>query len=89
MGDFEKLKGGWYCAPSNCTKRHHKDGSGCYCQRGEQLSSDVREQLLADLICLAVEDDNVDGHVIFQKEVADRVNSDLERLVFRIAVDTR
>ena len=22
MGDFEKLKGGWNCAPSNCTKRH-------------------------------------------------------------------
>ena len=53
------------------------------------VCSNVREQLLADLICLAVEDDNVDGHVIFQKEVADRVNSDLERLVFRIAVDTR
>ena len=26
------------------------------------------------IICLAVEDDNVDGHVIFQKKVADRVN---------------
>ena len=50
----------------------------------EKLVSCYRTSLL-----LAVEDDNVDGHVIFQKEVADRVNSDLERLVFRIAVDTR
>ena len=47
------------------------------------------QQLLADLICLAVEDDDVDGHVIFQKEVADRVYGYLQCLVFRIAVDTR
>ena len=53
------------------------------------VCGNVGEQLLADLICLAVEDDDVDGHVIFQKEVADRVYGYLQCLVFRIAVDTR
>src|SRR5699024_9361052 len=46
------------------------------------------EQLLADLICLLIEDDDIDGHVVLQQELADRIHGNSQRLVFRIAVDT-
>ena len=36
-----------------------------------------------------VKDDDVDRHIIFLKEAVDRINGNLQRLVFRIAVNPR
>ena len=36
-----------------------------------------------------VKDDDVDRHIIFLKEAVDRINGNLQSLVFRIAVNTR
>ena len=49
--------------------------------------SNIGEQLLADLICLLIKDDNIDGHVVLKKELTDRINGNSQRLVFRITVD--
>ena len=51
--------------------------------------SNIGEQLLADLICLLIEDDNIDGHVVFKQELTDRINRNSQRLVFRITIDAR
>ena len=48
----------------------------------------IRIELTADLICLLIEDDNIDGHVVLKQELADRINGNSECLVFRIAIDT-
>ena len=48
----------------------------------------VRIELTADLICLPVKDNDVDGHIVFKQKLADRINGNSERLVFRIAIDT-
>lgn len=50
---------------------------------------DVRKQLAADLIRLAIEDDDVNHHIIFKQKTADRVDSYFERLILWIAEDFR
>ena len=50
---------------------------------------DVRKQLAADLIRLAIEDDDVNHHIFFKQKTADRVDSYFERLILWIAEDFR
>ena len=50
---------------------------------------DVRKQLAADLIRLAIEDDDVNHHIIFKQKTADRVDSYFEHLILWIAKDPR
>ena len=50
---------------------------------------DVHKQLAADLIRLAIEDDDVNHHIIFKQKTADRVDSYFERLILWIAEDSR
>ena len=50
---------------------------------------DVRKQLAADLIRLAIEDDDVNHHIVFTQTPADRVDSYFERLILWIAKDPR
>ena len=47
----------------------------------------VRIELSADLICLPVEDDDVDGHVILKQKLADCINGNSQCLILRITVD--
>ena len=45
----------------------------------------VGKQLAADLVCLAVENDEVDRHVVVQQELADGVHRHAERLILGVA----
>ena len=47
----------------------------------------VRIELPTDLIRFPVEDDDVDGHIVFQKKLTDCINGDPQRLILRITVD--
>ena len=49
---------------------------------------DVSEQLAADLIGGAVEDDDVDRHIVFHEELANSVHRHAQRLVLGISVDS-
>ena len=52
------------------------------------IRRDVREQLAADLIRLAVKDDEVDGHIVRKQEIADGVDRRPERQILRKSVNT-
>jgi len=52
------------------------------------ICRDVRKQLAADLICLAVKDDEVDGHIVRKQKIADGVDRRPERQILRKPVDT-
>ena len=53
------------------------------------VCGNVGEQLLADLICLAGEDDDLHRHDLFPKKDATRAYGVFQRLVFRVAIDAR
>lgn len=52
------------------------------------ICRDVRKQLAADLIRLAVKNDEVDGHIVRKQEIADSVDRRPERQILRKSVDT-
>lgn len=52
------------------------------------ICRDVRKQLAADLIRLAVKDNEVDGHVMHKQEITDGVDRRLERQILRKPVNT-
>ena len=52
------------------------------------VGGDVREQFVADLVRRAVENDEVDRHVVVQQELADGVHRHAQRLILGIAEDT-
>ena len=49
------------------------------------VGGDIREQLIADLVCRTVENDDVHRHVVFRQKFADGVHRHLERLILGIA----
>ena len=51
------------------------------------IGSDIREQLVADLVRRAVENDDVHRHVVFCEEFADGVHRHPERLILGVAED--
>ena len=52
------------------------------------IRRDVRKQLAADLIRLAVKDNEVDGHIVRKQEITDGVDRRPERQILRKSVDT-
>ena len=52
------------------------------------ICRDVCKQLAADLIRLAVKDDEVDGHIVRKQEIADGIDRRPERQILRKSVDT-
>ena len=51
------------------------------------IRRDVRKQLAANLIRLAVKDDEVDGHIVRKQEIADGVDRRPERQILRKSVN--
>ena len=51
------------------------------------IRRDVRKELAADLIRLAVKDDEVDGHIMRKQEIADGIDRRPERQILRESVD--
>ena len=51
------------------------------------VGGDVREKLIADLVRRAVENDEVDRHVVVQQELTDGVHRHAERLILGVAED--
>ena len=51
------------------------------------VGSDVREQLVADLVRRAAENDEIHRHVVFREKFADGVHCHAQRLILRVAED--